>query len=185
MGVSEGRTTKFLPVIGAVVVASNPTLAGQSRAGGGFPAFNPHHIHHLAAYNIFFLHFTKVTLACDHYHWTHVSIIHLTSPFLWLLKFKCKNPVPFYCLISRTLDRVNLLGSFLGNCGENLEVLWESERVSYARCCGRRVPRCAARVVCCSLPTRPTRPAQHSSISRKLTLELSTCPSAWKGQRAV
>ena len=36
MGVSGGRTTKFLAVIGAVVVASNPD--GQSVAGGGYPA---------------------------------------------------------------------------------------------------------------------------------------------------
>ena len=127
IGSVGGRTTKFLPVIGAVVVASNPTLAGQSRAGGGFPAFTPHHIHHLPAYNISFLHFIKVTLACDHHTWTHISIIHLTSPFLWILKCKSKIPVAFYCLILRTLDRVNLLGSFLENCGENLVVLWERE----------------------------------------------------------
>ena len=38
MGVSGGRTTKFLAVIGAVVVASNPD--GQSVVGGGYPALS-------------------------------------------------------------------------------------------------------------------------------------------------
>ena len=40
MGVSGGRTTKFLAVIGAVVVASNPD--GQSVAGVGYPALLCH-----------------------------------------------------------------------------------------------------------------------------------------------
>ena len=104
-----------------------------------------------------------------------------SSPFLWLLMFKCEVPVRFYCLIARTLDRVNLQAeSFFGKLWGKFGFV--GERVSYARCCGRRVPRCAARVVCCSLPTQ--RPA-HSSISCDLTAELSACPLAWKGPGSV
>ena len=80
--------------------------------------------HHLPT---IFRHFTKVTFTYDHYPQTQVSTIHLISSFPWLLMFKCKIPVAFYCLIIRTSDRVNLLGSFWGNFWENLVVLWERE----------------------------------------------------------
>ena len=54
-----GRTTKFLPVIGAVVVAPQ-TPTGQSVAEGGYPAL--YHIDlKITSLEYFFWNFTKVT----------------------------------------------------------------------------------------------------------------------------
>ena len=169
-----GRTTKFLPVIGAVVVAPNP---GWSVCGWWWLSSIVPYSPRATIFQPFSGISPKSPLLMIIILGLKSARYNLYLPFPWLLMFKCKIPVAFYCLIARTSDRVNLLGTFwgkfLGKFGG-----FVGERVSYARCCGRRVPCCAARVVCCSLPTqtraffnqsRPDRRAGRMSVSMERT----------------
>ena len=72
MGVSGGRTTKFLAVIGAVVVASNPD--GQSVVGGGYPALS-----HIESTFAIFL--PQIHIMGNTYTFTQCTMIHLHPPF--------------------------------------------------------------------------------------------------------
>ena len=70
MGVSGGRTTKFLAVIGAVVVASNPD--GQSVAG--YPAL----CHIESTFGTFL---PQIHIMGNTYTFTQCTMIHLHPPF--------------------------------------------------------------------------------------------------------
>ena len=113
IGSVGGRTTKFLPVIGAVVVAPNP---GWSVCGwwwlSSIVPYSPR-----ATFTIF-QPFSGISPKSP---LLIIIILRLKSAqytlylhFPWLLVFECNVPVAFYCLIARTLDILNLLGTFLG-----------------------------------------------------------------------
>ena len=100
-----------------------------------------------------------------------------SSPFLWLLMFKCEVPVPFYCLIARTLDRVNLQAeSFFGKLWGKFGFVGESKLCAMLRpagspLCGQSrlllTPDTATRAFFNQL--RPDRRAERMSVSMERT----------------
>ena len=142
---------------------------GQSVAGGGYSAL--YHIN------------PKFTRILPALHQSHQMIfipglnaVECTffSLLLWLLMFKVLDPSCILLLDQAHFRQREFIGGFFGK-------LWGKfggfvgERVSYARCCGRRVPCCAARVVSAAQTraffnqSRPDRRAEHMSVSMERT----------------